>query len=108
MSRRASFRRWALGLAFALPIALGGAGVALWWLYVRAPAPEQVCAHLVELTLRDGGDQAPRAVEAAVERIERRCVADKARILRMRDKMTYARYARCVVAASTLELAERC
>ncbi len=101
-------RNWWLWIGLSLIGAIGGGILGFWVIWVRAPSPEQVCRHLVDLTRAEGGATAPRAVDALVERIEARCVEDKARIMRMRDKMEYAKYARCVVDAATLGDAERC
>lgn len=100
--------RWGLWISLGTLGAIAGSILAFWVIYVRAPGPEQVCAHLIALTRQDAGDAAPRAVDALVGRLEQRCVEDKARIMKMRDKIEYAKYARCVVAATTLETAERC
>lgn len=101
-------RRWGLWIALGCVLALAGSVLTFWVVYVRAPSPEQVCDHLIELTRAEAGDTAPKAVDAVVRRIETRCVEDKQRIKWQRDKMEYAKYARCVVAAITLADAERC
>jgi hypothetical protein len=100
--------RWGPRLALGLPAALAGSVLGFWLVWIRAPDPQRVCAHLVDLARAEAGADTPRAVAALVERLERRCVEDKARIMRMRDKIEYAKYARCVVAAPTLGDAERC
>jgi hypothetical protein len=99
---------WGRFIALGSLGACGGGLLAFWLIYVRAPDPASVCSHLVQLTRAEAGESAPRAVDALVERLETRCVEDKARIMRMRDKLEYAKYARCVVAATTLSDAERC
>lgn len=100
--------RWGLWISLGTLGAIGGSIFAFWLIYVRAPSPTQVCAHLIALTRQDAGDTAPKAVDALVTRLEKRCVEDKTRIMQMRDKLEYAKYARCVVAATSLEDAERC
>jgi hypothetical protein len=100
--------RWGLWISLGTLGAIAGGIFAFWLIYVRAPGPEQVCAHLIALTRQDAGDTAPKAVDALVTRLEKRCIEDKSRIMKMRDKLEYAKYARCVVAATSLEDAERC
>lgn len=100
--------RWGLWISVGTLSAIAGGIFAFWLIYVRAPSPQEVCAHLIALTRQDAGDAAPRAVDALVSRLEARCVEDKSRIMKMRDKLEYAKYARCVIAATSLETAERC
>jgi hypothetical protein len=101
-------RRWGLWIALGVLGALGGGILTFWLVYVRAPTPERVCGHLIALTRAEAADSAPKAVDAVVQRIEDRCVEDKERIMWQRDKMEYAKYARCVIAAKSLAKAERC
>lgn len=111
MSKAAARRRrknWGPTIVVGLFSTFVGGLATFWFLYVRAPPPEEVCQHLIDLTYEEAGDSAPKAVDALVGRLEERCVEDKTRIMQLRDKIEYAKYAKCVMAADNLGDAERC
>ncbi len=93
--------RW-LSLGFSVFVLTLGV---LWFMFVRAPSPEAVCAHKVQLVMSEaqGADAGP-----LVEQLQTTCIQNAQRRIQMRGKIKYANYARCVVEASSLEQAERC
>ena len=82
--------------------------LAVWFFLLRAPSPEVVCEHLIEVTIREVGDRAPNAVDAFVDQIRTTCTKEKQTMLRLRGKYAYAEYAKCVMRATTLSDAEGC
>lgn len=100
-----------LSLAAKISLAVFGAIVltlvVLWFRFVHAPAPEVVCDRLVELTIADAGEHTA-AADAAVKRIRETCVESKHRYIRLRNRINYAAHAKCVMAATSLDDAERC
>lgn len=83
--------------------------VFIFWLgWVRAPTPTQICQHKIELVTNTlGQDQSPGAA-ALVSQLEANCVDGAEQIIRLRGKVVYAKYAKCVSAATSLAEAEQC
>ena len=86
------------------------AGAILWRIYVHAPPADEVCAHKMQLILSESSrDQAGSdAVPALLERLQEQCISGAQRKTQLDGKMVYASYARCIMAAATLNQAERC
>jgi hypothetical protein len=84
------------------------ATVVFWFGWVRAPAPEAICRHKVELVVGTVGAEQAEGADALVSQLELRCVEGATTKIRMQGKLVYARYAKCVMAASTLDQAEQC
>ena len=84
--------------------------VAAWYTFVSAPAPEQVCRHIMAITLAEADEQAMAADtrNALLERLELQCIQHKKDKIALRGRIAYARYARCVVDAKTLRAIEDC
>ena len=80
----------------------------LWFRYVDAPPPEEVCDRIIELTYAEGAEHDPKSVERLVEKLREGCVTSKRQIIQYRGKIEWASYARCVAAASDLAGAEGC
>ena len=80
----------------------------VWFFLLRAPAPEVVCQHLIDVAVREAGDRSPQALESLVDRLRLTCTREKRDLLRLRGKYAYARHAKCVLAATTLSAAEGC
>ena len=80
----------------------------LWAVYVRAPEPEAVCEHKLQITLAESGGQHADAMEDLLDRIKADCVKEKRMLLQLRGKVAYATTAKCILAATTLSDAERC
>jgi hypothetical protein len=83
---------------------------ALWWAFLRAPGPVEVCDHIVAVTLREAGDQALRDDTEArlIESTRDQCIEHKLDKLQLRGRIKYAEHAKCVVAAQTLSEIGRC
>ncbi|PRP91839.1 hypothetical protein ENSA5_52770 [Enhygromyxa salina] len=83
--------------------------VVIFWLgWVRAPSPEQICKHKIELVVETAGQQQDEGADALIGQLEAKCVAAARRKIQFRGKLVYAKYAKCVIAATTLAEAERC
>lgn len=80
----------------------------LWFVFVAAASPQEVCDRMVELTLAEAGEKAPKAADALVDRLKDRCVEAKQDQIRLRGKIVWKEYADCVMQAETLGDAERC
>jgi hypothetical protein len=87
-----------------LTLALAG----LWIAYVRAPEPEVVCQHKIDITLAEAGEQHGDAVGNLLDQLKLQCVKEKRKLLQLRGKLVYAEQAKCIMAATTLSAAERC
>ena len=96
--------RAVLGMLLTLIVTL----TALWFIYVDAPSPEEVCEHIIELTYAEGAEHDPESVETLVTKLRDGCVASKRQIIQYRGKIQWATYARCVFEASDLAGAEGC
>ncbi len=84
--------------------------VALWAIFVRAPGPETVCEHIVEVTLREAeaASMNPQSEAALMSGLQERCVKHKLDKMQLRGRVKYAQYAKCVMGASTLSGVESC
>jgi len=80
----------------------------VWFFMLRAPAPEVVCDHIIEVAVKDAGESSPNAVNALVDHLRLTCTREKRTKLRMRGKYHYAEYAKCVMRAETLAQTEGC
>lgn len=101
---RALVRKVAAALLLASTVAVFG----FWWLRVRAPGPEEVCAHKIQLVLDTTAPEQREGADALISKLELRCVEAGYRKIKLRGKLVWAEYAKCVTAASTLMDAERC
>ena len=101
---RAVLRKVALAV-----LAMSVLSILVFWLgWVRAPSPEQVCRHKIELVIATVGEDQTEGAEALIGQLEAKCVEAAERKIRLRGKIVYADYAKCVIAAQTLTDAERC
>lgn len=84
--------------------------VTLWWIFVRAPGPEEVCDHIVDVTLNEarGAQMNPESEAALVSGLQERCIKHKLDKIQLRGRVKYAEYAKCVMAAETLLDVESC
>lgn len=91
-------------------LAAVGLVFALWFVYVRAPGPHDVCRHIIEVTMRESADQGVGGdgQNAVVSQLEERCVQQKLDKIQLRGRVVWARYAKCVMAASDLDTVFRC
>ena len=83
---------------------------AAWWSFVRAPVPDRVCEHVVEVTLRDAGDAAlsEQTRERMAEQIGMRCQKLEVDRIQLRGRLVYAEHAKCVMRSATLAEINRC
>lgn len=79
-----------------------------WFGWVRAPSPEQICQHKIELVINTVGAEQAEGAQALVSQLELNCVEAANEEIRLRGKLVYADYAKCVMAATSLGEAERC
>jgi hypothetical protein len=97
-------------LASAIILGIVVAIFGFWLLFVRAPGPQQVCTHIMDVTLHEAGEQAMAQETQAdiVERMQQQCIQHKLDKIQLRGRLKYAEYAKCVMAAQTLAEIERC
>jgi hypothetical protein len=83
---------------------------AAWWAFVRAPGPEEVCAHIAAVTKAEveASGVSLESEAAVIEGIERRCVQHKRDKIQLRGRIKYAEYAKCVMAADTVAAIGKC
>ena len=83
---------------------------ALWWAFVRAPSPEEVCAHIASVTRAEieSTGVSLESEAAVIEGIERGCVQHKLDKIQLRGRLKYAEYAKCVLAAETVSAIGKC
>lgn len=81
---------------------------ALWFMFVDAPSPEQVCDRIIEMTYAEGATHDPESVDALVRTLREGCVTSKRQVIQYRGKIEWASYASCVMEASDLAGAEGC
>ncbi len=103
--RPAVARAWSVGMLAAVGLVFG-----LWWTFVRAPGPETVCRHIVDITMTEAGDSqlSPASQEAIVRSLEERCIQHKLDIIQLRGRVVYSKYAKCVLGSTQLADIERC
>lgn len=91
---------------------LGAIGLlfGLWFAYVRAPGPHDVCRHIIEVTMRESANQGigGDGQDAVVAQLEERCLQQKLDKIQLRGRVVWAKYARCVVASNDLDTIWRC
>lgn len=84
-------------------------GIFVFWLgWVRAPSPEQICRHKIDLVIATVGADQTEGADALIGQLEAKCVEAAERKIKLRGKLVYADYAKCVTAAETLADAENC
>ena len=79
-----------------------------WLIFVRAPPPQVICQHKIELVLNEVPPEQRVGAEALIAQLELRCVEAAKKKIQFRGKLVYAEFARCVAKATTLGEAERC
>lgn len=85
------------------------AGIFVFWLVlVRAPSPQDICRHKIELVLAEVPQDQQVGADALIAQLELRCVEAAKKKIQFRGKLVYAEYAKCVAKAQTLAESERC
>jgi len=82
----------------------------LWWIFVRAPGPEELCEHIVQVTLDEArsANMNPQSEASLVSGLQERCIEHKQDKMQLRGRVKYAEYAKCVMSATTLLDVESC
>ncbi len=100
---------------FGRALAIGSVGAiaglfGLWFAYVRAPGPQDVCRHIIEVTTREAADQGVGGAgqDAVVAQLEESCVKQKVDKIQLRGRVVWAKYAKCVMQADSLDDIWRC
>lgn len=79
--------------------------VGLWWAYVRAPGPNVICEHIIEVTMAESraSGMSADSESRVIERTRDECIQHKRDKIQLRGRVKYATYAKCVMASTTLE-----
>lgn len=82
----------------------------LWFAFVRAPGPQDVCRHIIEVTSREAaeGGVGGSGQDAVVDQLQARCVQQKLDKIQLRGRVVWAKYARCVMASDDLDTIWKC
>lgn len=82
----------------------------LWWTFLRAPGPEVVCDHILDVTMREAEAQGMDVQSQArlVETTKEQCIEHKRDKIQLRGRIKYAEYAKCVMDADDLRSIGRC
>ncbi len=83
------------------------AGV-LWVMFISAPPPHEVCQHKAEVLVAEAAGAHDEAVERLLDQYRLSCRKQAEKLLQLRGKPAYARWAKCVMAAKNLGEAEGC
>jgi hypothetical protein len=73
-----------------------------------APAPEDVCQHVVDLMKKELGEQVDAMPEEEITKIKDNCVKEAEKEKEMKGAIEYKKQAKCVMAASSLEDLKKC
>jgi hypothetical protein len=92
----------------AIVLALTAAIVVFWLAFVRAPPPQAICQHKADILLAEASGKHDDAAANLLDQYRLGCTKQAENLLRLRGKLAYARHARCVMAATTTNDAERC
>lgn len=97
-------------IASAIMLAIVASLFAFWWGWVRAPAPPAVCDHLADLAVQEAAasDLDPATQGSLLQATQDRCHTMAQDKLKLRGRLTYATWAKCIAAAPTMSAAGRC
>lgn len=73
-----------------------------------APAPEDVCQHVVDLMKKELGEQADAMPDEEITKIKDNCVKEAEKEKENKGSMEYNKQAKCVMAADSLEGLSKC
>ncbi len=79
-----------------------------WLIWVRAPGPEEVCAYKIQLILDTTPADQREGADALIAQLELKCVEAAHTKIRLRGKLVWADYAKCVTASEDLMDVEDC
>jgi hypothetical protein len=84
--------------------------VGLWMLFVRAPPPAVVCDHIAEVAEHEAEREAvdPHTRDTLLEDIRSKCIQHKLDKIKLRGRIAYASYARCVMQSESLAEIDAC
>lgn len=95
-------------IAATIVLVLAAVLTGLWIAFVSAPPPHEVCQRKAQILLTETGGEHGEAVENLLDQYRLHCRKQTEKLLQLRGKLVYARHAKCVLAATTLNEAERC
>lgn len=95
-------------VAAVILLVLTAGAAALWFAFVVAPPPHEVCQHKADILVAEAGGAHDDAVANLLDQYRINCRKQAEKTLQLRGKLVYARMAKCVMAAKTLNEAERC
>lgn len=73
-----------------------------------APAPADVCDHVIELMRKDLGEQVDAMPEEEITKIKDKCVKEAEKKKEMEGALVYNKEAKCVMAATSLGDLSKC
>lgn len=73
-----------------------------------APAPEDVCQHVVDLMKKELGEQVDAMPEEEITKIKDNCVKEAEKEKEMKGAIEYKKQAKCVMAAGSLDDLKKC
>jgi hypothetical protein len=73
-----------------------------------APAPDEVCQHVIDLMKKELGDQVDAMSEEEITKIKDNCVKEAEKEKEMKGAMEYNKQAKCVMAAGSLADLAKC
>jgi hypothetical protein len=73
-----------------------------------APAPEEVCQHVIDLMKKELGEQVDAMPEEEITKIKDNCVKEAEKEKEMKGAMEYNKQAKCVMAAASLADLAKC
>lgn len=101
-TRASTGGRKGLAARIAAPVVLVIVAVlfGLWFAYVKAPSPAEVCDHIVAVTVAESrtSGMSVESEAAVIEQIRSGCITHKLDKIRLRGRIQWARYAKCVLA----------
>lgn len=79
-----------------------------WWGWMRAPAPGPLCDHVVEVTMHDSADLDPDTRARLIEATRVQCESLAYDKLKLRGRIKYADWAKCLLDAPDVAAMGRC
>lgn len=95
-------------IALVIGLVLAALAGVFWVMFVVAPPAQEVCQHKSDILVAEAAGAHDEAVERLLDQYRLSCRKQADKILQLRGKPAYARWAKCVMAAKGLSEAERC